>query len=138
MATATNTDNKTNDSTGFKIPKVDTNAVLDSYKKNLEILGLINKMSIEVCNGIAKLQAASAKQFIHDLGGITENGIKPSNMMAKFSEIMRDSMVKIIGNNKQISDLMSTYNNELTVAIAKKFKESASEAKTGNKQGVNG
>ncbi|MDR0580557.1 MAG: hypothetical protein LBG04_00350, partial [Holosporaceae bacterium] len=74
MATATNTstNNKTNDFAGFKMPKVDTDAILDSYKKNLEILGLVNKMSIEVCNGIAKLQAASAKQFIHDLGGVTE------------------------------------------------------------------
>ncbi|MDR0753402.1 MAG: hypothetical protein LBE95_01910 [Holosporaceae bacterium] len=132
MATATNTstDNKTNDFAGFKMPKIDTNAIFDSYKKNLEILGLINKMSIEVCNGIAKLQAASAKQFIHDLGGITENGVKPSDMMSKFSKIMQENMVKIIGNNKQISDLMSAYNNELTATVTKRFKESVSEAKT--------
>jgi predicted house-cleaning noncanonical NTP pyrophosphatase (MazG superfamily) len=51
-------------------------------------------------------------------------------MMAKFSQIMQSSMVKIIGNNKQISDLMSAYNNELTATVTKRFKESVSEAKT--------
>jgi phasin family protein len=132
MATATSSDtgNKTNNFAGIKMPKVDTNALLDSYKKNLEILGLINKMSFEVCNGVAKLQSAFVKQFLSDLGEIASKGVKPSNIMAKFSEVVRDNVVRAVGNNKQISDMVTANGNELTAAITKRFKESLEEAKT--------
>jgi phasin family protein len=132
MATSTNssTDSKTGGFAGIKMPKVDTNALLDSYKKNLEILGLVNKMSLEVCNGVAKLQSAFFKQFLSDLGGVAEKAAKPSDAIAKFSEVVRDNVVRAIGNNKQISDMVTTNGNALTAAIAKRFKESLEEAKT--------
>ncbi|MDR2158244.1 MAG: TIGR01841 family phasin [Holosporaceae bacterium] len=132
MATATNpgTDGKTNAFAGVKVPKIDTNALIDSYKKNLEILGLINKMSLEVCNGITKLQSAFVKQLVSDIGSIVEKGAKPSDAFARFSEVARDSVVKAINNSKQISDLITANNNDLTAAITKRFKESIEEAKT--------
>jgi phasin family protein len=133
MVTATNanssTEAKTGGFTGFKVPNIDTNAILDSYKKNLEILGLVNKMSIEVCNGITKLQTAFVKQFISDLGGVAEKSGKPAEALAKFSEVTRDAAVKAIGNSKQISDIIVASNNELTAAIAKRFKDSIEEVK---------
>jgi phasin family protein len=114
---------------GFKMPKVNTEAILDSYKKNLEILGLINKMSVEVCTGITKLQTAFMKQLMVDLGSINDQTKNPSEAMAKFSEVARDSMVKAIGNSKQISEMITGNNNELTAAIAKRFKDSIEDAK---------
>ncbi|MDR2724399.1 MAG: hypothetical protein LBB25_04355 [Holosporaceae bacterium] len=132
MATAANSssENKTTNFAGINIPKVDTNALLDSYKKNLEILGLVNKMSYEVCSGVARLQTAFVKQFLSDLGGVAAKGIKPTDMFATFSEVVRDNVVKAVGNNKQISDLLTANGNQLTAAIAKRFKESLEETKT--------
>jgi phasin family protein len=135
MATATNpgTDAKTDGFTGFKTPKIDTGAILESYKKNLEILGLINKMTTEVCNGVVKLQAAFFKQFVSDMGKVLEKGAKPSEAMAKFTEVTRDAVVGAIGNGKQISDLIVANNNELTAAIAKRIKESVDKVKNAGK-----
>jgi phasin family protein len=131
MATSANpgAETKTGSSTGFKIPKIDTNALLDSYKKNLEILGIINKMSVEVCSGVTKLQTAFLKQFVSDIGSVVEKSTKPAEAFAKFSEVTRDAIVKAVGNSKQISDLIVANNNELTAVISKRFKESVEEAK---------
>lgn len=131
MATATspNTDAKADAFAGFKIPKVDTNALLDSYKKNLEILGLINKTSLEVCNGIVKLQTAFVKQLFQDIGSVAEKGPKPSEALARLSEVVRDSVVKAIGNGKQISDMITANGNEIVSAIGKRCKESFEDAK---------
>lgn len=131
MATATNpgAEAKTQGFAGFKTPKFDTNAVFDSYKKNLEILGLINKMSAEVCSGIAKLQTAFFKQFISDMSSVAEKGGKPADAIAKFSQVSRDAVVKAIENSKQISDLITANNNELTAAFTKRLKDSVEEAK---------
>lgn len=136
MATGTNPNNMNNANAdsktefqGFKMPSVDMNAIMDSYKKNLEILGLINKMSVEVCNGIAKLQSAFIKQMMIDFGSVVEKSGKPSDAISKLSEVTRDSIVKAIGNGKQISDIIMATSNELTSAITKRFKESIEEAK---------
>jgi len=113
----------------FKMPSVDMNAIMDSYKKNLEVLGLINKMSIEVCTGITKLQSAFIKQMITDMGSIWEKAGKPSDVMTKFNEVTRDTVEKAVGNSKQISDMIVSTNKELTAAITKRMKDSMEEAK---------
>lgn len=127
---ANGTDNKSEAFTGFKIPNINVNALMDSYKKNLEILGLINKMSVEVLNGIAKLQSTFIKQMMVDYSSIMEKSTKPSDAMTRLSEITRDSIVKAIGNGKQISDMVMATSNELSDAITKRFKESVEESKT--------
>jgi len=113
----------------FKMPSVDMNAIMDSYKKNLEVLGLINKMSIEVCTGITKLQSAFIKQMMTDMGSIWEKAGKPSDVMTKFNEVTRDTVEKAVGNSKQISDMIVSTNKELTAAITKRMKDSMEEAK---------
>ncbi|MDR1561228.1 MAG: TIGR01841 family phasin [Holosporaceae bacterium] len=131
MATSTNqnaNNEKTNDFSNFKMPNIDTEAFMDSYKKNLEMLGLINKMSIEVCNGIAKIQSAFVQQMISDMGNSMRNS-KPSEVFAKFSELNHDNIVKVIGNSKQITDMLTSAHKDVTNAITKRFKESVEEAK---------
>lgn len=128
MATSTN-NNENNPFASFKLPNIDLNCCMDSYKKNLEILGLINKMSMEVCKGIVKLQAAFVQQSIADAGSVLEKCNKPSEAVAKMSEVTRDNIVKAITNGKQIVDLLTQTNNELTSAVTHRFKESIEEAK---------
>jgi len=113
----------------FKMPNIDMNAIMDSYKKNLEVLGLINKMSIEVCNGITKLQSAFIKQMMTDMGSIWEKSGKPSDVVTRFNEVTRDTIEKAIGNSKQISEMIVSTNKELSAAITKRVKDSVEEAK---------
>lgn len=132
MVTPNNNGTKTENAEAFpnfKMPNVDMNALMDSYKKNLEVLGRINKMSIEVCDGLTKLQSAFIKQMMTDMGSVFEKAGKPADMMAKFNEVTRDTIVKAVENSKQISDMIIGSNNELTAAITKRMKDSMEEAK---------
>lgn len=125
-----NTSEKSNEaSSGFKVPNIDMNAVMDSYKKNLEVLGLINKMSVEVFNGIVKLQSAFIKQMMTDAGSVMEKSGKPSDLIAKFNEATVSIIEKAVGNSKQISDMLTTSTNDLRAAVSKRIKESVEEAK---------
>ena len=112
----------------FKMPTLDTNAILDSYKKNLEIVDMMNKMSMEVCDGIVKLQTAFVKQAMADINGM-ERCEKPADTMARFSDIARDNIVRSIENGRKMSDMISAANNDITAAAARRFKESVAEAK---------
>ena len=128
-STGTTEKAKTFEFPNFKMPGIDMNAVMDSYRKNLEILGLINKMSMEVCTGIIKLQSAFVKQMISDMGSVWEKAGKPADMMAKLGEVTRDTVVKAVGNSKQISDMLVATGNDLTNAVTKRMKDSMEEAK---------
>ncbi|MDR0968758.1 MAG: phasin family protein [Holosporaceae bacterium] len=125
----TTTDAKGETFAGCKMPKIDPSAFLDSYKKNLEILGLINKMSIEVCNGIVKLQSAFFKQFMSDLGSVAEKAAKPSEAAARFNEVVRDNIVKAVGNSQQIANMITENANELNATLSKRFKETVAGSK---------
>lgn len=131
MATPNNgTDNKTTSGfPKFEAPNVDLNAIVDSYKKNWEVLTLVNKMSAEVFNGIIKLQTAFVKQAMTDLGSVVEQGKKPADFIAKFNEVTRDTLAKAVSNNKEIADMIIASNNELTSTITNRVKESMEEAK---------
>ena len=116
-----------------KIPHIDVQAMMESYKKNMEILGLMNKMSIEVCNGITKLQTAYVKQLMTELGSVLEKAARPSEAISRFTEVARDNFVRAVGNTKQISDMIIANNNELTAAMTKRFKEAMGEKHAVNK-----
>ncbi len=120
---------KTFEFPNFRMPGIDVDAVMDSYRKNLEVLGLISKMSVEVCNGIVKLQSAFVKQMMADMGSVWEKAGKPADMMAKINEVTRDTIVKAVGNSKQISDMLVATGNDLTNAFTKRVKDSMEEAK---------
>ncbi len=120
---------KTFEFPNFKMPGIDMNTLMDSYRKNLEILGLINKMSMEVCNGVIKLQSAFVKQMISDMGSIWEKAGKPADMIAKLGDVTRDTIVKAVGNSKQISDMLVSTSNDLTSAVTKRMKDSVEEVK---------
>lgn len=113
----------------FNMPSVDVNAIIESYKKNLEVLGLINKMSVEVCNGIIKLQSAFIKQMMSDMGTVFEKTTKPTDLVAKFNEVTRDTVLKATENSKQISEMLVSTGNEVSAAISKRVKDSMEEAK---------
>ena len=131
MSTANNNANeKANDMfANFKMPQVDMNAAMDSYKKNLEVLNLINKMSVEVFNGMVKLQSAFIKQMMTDASSMMEKNGKPSDIMAKFNETTIGMIEKVAGNSKQISDMLMNSSNDLRTAVSKRIKESVEEAK---------
>ncbi|MDR3179423.1 MAG: hypothetical protein LBT70_00805 [Holosporaceae bacterium] len=128
-ATSTNTTDKAKDCSfaGFKASTLDMDAFWDSYKKNLEILGLINKMSMEVCTGIAKLQTTFFKQAMEDFGGIFSS--KPSETASKFSEVTQNTLNRAIGNGKQISEIVTAANKDISTVASGRLKDSFEEAK---------
>lgn len=120
----------TGSTTGFgKFPQFDMNAVIDSYKKNLEVLGLINKMSVEVLNGMVKLQTAFVQQTMSDLGSIYEKAGKPTEMATKFNEVTRNTVVKAVEKSKELSDMMIAATNDIGATVTKRVKDSIAEAK---------
>ena len=115
----------------FKIPGAEMAG--DFCKKNLEFWGLMSKVSLEVCGGIAKLQTAFLEQLRLGIGDMIENGMSPSEAVSKMSDIARNGMVEAIKNSQHISDILTAANNDVVSTVCSRFCESMKHARNGMK-----
>lgn len=112
----------------LKMGKVDMNSIIDMYKKNLEILSLVNQMSFDVYKSVAKLQSTFIQQMITDACSACKN-TKPTDAMYKFAELARDNMTNAVNNGKQISEILTSSGNDISGVLTKRFKESIDDMK---------
>ena len=129
MSGASNTNTTPgNDEQKTKFGKVDMNSIIDMYKKNLEILSLVNQMSFDVYKSVAKLQSTFIQQMITDACAAC-NHTKPTDAMYKFAELARDNMTNAVNNGKQISEILTSSGTDISGVLTKRFKESIEEMK---------
>ncbi len=101
--------------------------IMNMYKKNLEILSLVNQMSFDVYKSVARLQATFLQQMITDACDACRS--KPTDAMQKFATIAKDSMKQAIDNGKQISEILTSTGSDISGVLSKRFKESMEEMK---------
>lgn len=116
--------------------KVDLEGVMGMYKKNLEILSLVNQMSFDVYKSVAKLQATFLQQMISDACDAcsTCTCSKPSESMNKFADIARTSISNALNNGKQISEILTSTGQDISGVLTKRFEESIEEMKKAYKK----
>ena len=122
-----NTANKKEETTARNpFEKFDAECMTNMYKKNLEILSMVNQMSFDVYKSVAKLQAT----FIQMISDAYEAcHAKPADAMTRFADLARDSMTNALNNGKQISDILTSTGTDISGVLTKRFRESMDEMK---------
>lgn len=106
-----------------KFPNVfDVNEMMLMYKKNLELIEIINKMSVELCQGITKLQMTLVSEMLKEFGK-TDDSSSGKNM-TKFVEASKENMQKIMENSKTVADMISSSYGQTGQKVMDHFKES--------------
>lgn len=114
--------------------KIDMEGFSNMYKKNLEILSLVNQMSFDVYKSVAKLQATFIQQMISDACNACNSCSKPADSMNKFADVARSSITNAINNGKQISEMLTSTGNDISGVLTKRFMESMEEMKKAYKK----
>ena len=125
--TANNGAAKDAKSTRNPFERFDADCMMNMYKKNLEILSMVNQMSFDVYKSVATLQATFIQQMIADACDACH--AKPSDAMTKFADLARDSMTNALNNGKQISDILTSTGSDISSVLTKRFRESMDEMK---------
>ena len=115
---------------------VNCEGLMNMCKKNLEIMYLVNQMSLEVYKSVAKLQTTFMQQMIADACNACKT-TKPSEAMEKFAEMAKNNMTAAMENSKKISDLVSAAGSDVASLVAKRFKESVDDVKSAYSKGSN-
>jgi len=129
-----NGNNTTDNEKKAGFAKIDMEGFSNMYKKNLEILSLVNQMSFDVYKSVAKLQATFIQQMISDACNACNNCSKPADSMNKFADVARSSITNALNNGKQISEMLTSTGNDISGVLTKRFMESMEEMKKAYKK----
>jgi phasin family protein len=110
----------------------DMEAVLSTYRRNLEVLSQANRVALEGAQAVAKRHMEILQQTMAEL---TENvqalaAIEsPQAKAAKQAELLKRAYERAVGNTKELSDLIRHANAEALGLLNRRFMETMDEVK---------
>jgi len=118
--------------TQYQIPGVDTRALLDSQRKNIEALSAANKHAVEGMRAVMARQQemlsetmAEAQKVMKDIGASSS----PSDAAAKQAEIAKEAFNKALSNMCELAEMTARSNTAAYDAINKRLAEGIQEIK---------
>lgn len=117
----------------MKLPSLpDMEAVLSTYRKNLEVLSQANRVALEGAQTVAKRHMEILQQTMSEL---TENMKalttveSPQAKAAKQAELLKRAYERAVANTKELSDLIQHANSEALGLLNQRFSETMDEVK---------
>lgn len=117
----------------MKLPAMpDMDAVLSTYRRNIEVLSQANRVALEGAQTVAKRHMEILQQTMAEL---TENlkaltAIEsPQAKAAKQAELLKRAYERAVANTKELSDLIQHANSEALGLLNKRFVETMDEVK---------
>lgn len=118
----------------MKMPGMpDTSALMDAYKRNLEVMSAANKIALEGAQAVAKRHMEIMQQTMAELSenlrgmATTES---PSEKATKQTELLKRAYERAVANTKELADMIQHANGEALALLNKRFVEAMDEAKS--------
>ena len=116
----------------FRLPGLDTEAMLAAQRRNIEAVTRANQLAAEGMQAVMKRQTEILRQTMEEasrmMGDIAQAG-GPERQAAKQAEIAKTAFEKAISNMKEIADLMARANQDTFAVINKRVSESMDEVR---------
>jgi phasin family protein len=118
----------------MKLPGMpDTGALMEAYKRNLDVMSAANKIALEGAQAVAKRHMEIMQQTMAELSenlrGMTSTE-SPADKATKQTEMLKLAYERAVANTKELADLIQHANGEALALLNKRFVEAMDEAKT--------
>jgi phasin family protein len=117
----------------MKLPALpDMEAVLSTYRRNMEVLSQANRIALEGAQTVGKRHMEILQQTMSEL---TENLQalstieSPQAKAAKQAELLKRGYERAVANTKELSDLIRHANTEALALLNQRFVETMDEVK---------
>lgn len=117
----------------FKMPGVDSKALADSQRKNVEAFTRANKVAIEGIQAIAQRQAEILRQAMEETTKAVREMAKPgqpAEKMAAQAALVKESYETAIANLRELTEMSAKSNAEATDVLSHRFSANLDEIKT--------
>ena len=118
----------------MKMPSMpDSTALMDAYKRNLEVMSAANRIALEGAQAVAKRHMEIMQQTMAELSenlrAMTSTA-SPADKASKQNEMLKLAYERAVANTKELADLIQHSNGEALALLNKRFVEAMDEAKT--------
>jgi len=118
----------------MKMPLMpDASALMDAYKRNLEVMSAANKIALEGAQAVAKRHMEIMQQTMAELSEnlrTMSSVVSPAEKATKQTELLKGAYERAVANTKELADLIQHSNGEALALLNKRFVEAMDEAKT--------
>jgi len=116
----------------YKLPGVDTDALVASQRRNVEALTSANRAAFEGVQAIAKRQAEILQETMNEVAtafdAVSKSG-SPQAAAAKQAELAKEAFEKALANMRELAEMVAKSNEEATQAINGRISETLDEVK---------
>lgn len=116
----------------YQVPGVDTGALLDAQRKNLEALTTANRQALEGMQVVLTRQGEmlretmeEARKVLDDLGASSS----PAEVASKQGKLLKEALEKVAGNMRELAEMTAKSNTEAFETINRRLSESMQEIK---------
>lgn len=116
----------------FKVPGLDVETIVASQRKNIEALTQANKLAFEGLQNVVKRQVEILRQSFDEIAQLSKEFSEPGtpgDKAARQAEIAKDSFERVLGNARELTELVTKANSEAFELLNKRFTQSLEEAR---------
>lgn len=124
----------------FKVPGVDSKALIESQRKNVEAMTQANRVALEGVQAIAQRQAEILRQAMEEGSKVVREMAKPgqpAEKMASQAALIKEAYELALANMRELTEMGAKSNNEAANVLTHRFTASLDELKGALNQ-VNG
>nr|VFJ55385.1 MAG: phasin family protein [Candidatus Kentron sp. DK] len=117
----------------YKIPGIDSSAIIESSRKNVEALISANRQAVEGLQAVATRQGEMLREMANEAASTVKqisSGENPTEVMTKQMELIKPALEKVLTNAREIAEMLQQSNTETLEIMKKRFEESLSELKS--------
>ena len=116
----------------FKVPGVDSKALAESQRKNVEAMTTANKLALEGFQAVAQRQAEIMRQVMEETTKVVREMTTPGQPAEKFAAqaaLVKEAYELSLANARELTEMSSKSNAEATEVLAHRISASLDELK---------
>nr|VFK38288.1 MAG: phasin family protein [Candidatus Kentron sp. TC]VFK39717.1 MAG: phasin family protein [Candidatus Kentron sp. TC]VFK54264.1 MAG: phasin family protein [Candidatus Kentron sp. TC] len=121
----------------YKVPGVDTTAIVESSRKNIEALVSANRQAAEGLQAVVSRQGEILRETANETASVLKqlsSGGNPADVVSKQMELLNPALERVLANARELAEMVQKSNTDAFEIIKKRFEESMSEFKAIAKQ----
>jgi phasin family protein len=117
----------------MKLPAMpDTEALMATYRRNIEVLSAANKVALEGAQAVAKRHMEIMQQTMGELSETMRtltSAENPQARVARQTEMLKRAYERAVSNTKELGDLIQSSNSEALSLLNHRVAEALDEVK---------
>jgi phasin family protein len=116
----------------FKVPAVDTEALLDSQRKNIEAFNAANRIAFEGAQAVTQRQVEILRQVMEESAAVVKQFTaagKPEDKLAEQAELLKQTFEQSVANFRELAEMGAKSNGEAVEVLNKRVTEGLDELK---------